>query len=279
MVDKDLKLETKCYDANEYGYLYGLNKKIPDNEFEKVKMYMKNFRRKDFVDGTIKVTGRPEGYRCLKKDITKVEEILGIENTLEKRKNKIKNAFSNPVSKRNLKDKSYEWLNTLFKKGGTRPKQNLSRLAIHSTKIYDPDDNYKNRAKDGDGVLFIYTPHGMWYIINNNGKYSNLSLNNVETKYGGAVGYRLIYDDTLDTLIRIFSEENEYNGRQGRHRPDLAQRRPDAAVLPGAGGGADQRHLVRHPHRHIAGPRPQGRHLRPRPVVLHPRNTRLRGLS
>lgn len=213
MVDKDLKLETKCYDANEYGYLYGLNK-IPDNEFEKVKMYMKNFRRKDFVDGTVKVTGRPEGYRCLEKDVAKVEEILGIENTLEKRKNKIKNAFSNPVSKRNLKDKSYEWLNTLFKKGGTRPKQNLSRLAIHSTKIYDPDDNYKNRAKDGDGVLFIYTPHGMWYIINNNGKYSNLSLNNVETKYGGAVGYRLMYDDTLDTLIRIFSEENEYSGEE-----------------------------------------------------------------
>lgn len=214
MVDKDLKLETKCYDANEYGYLYGLNKKIPDNEFEKVKMYMKNFRRKDFVDGTVKVTGRPEGYRCLEKDVAKVEEILGIENTLEKRKNKIKNAFSNPVSKRNLKDKSYEWLNTLFKKGGTRPKQNLSRLAIHSTKIYDPDDNYKNRAKDGDGVLFIYTPHGMWYIINNNGKYSNLSLNNVETKYGGAVGYRLMYDATLDTLIRIFSEENEYSGEE-----------------------------------------------------------------
>ena len=24
MVDEELKLETKCYDANEYGYLYGL---------------------------------------------------------------------------------------------------------------------------------------------------------------------------------------------------------------------------------------------------------------
>ena len=48
MVNDDLKLETKCYDANEYGYLYGLNKKIPDEEFEKVKPYMKNYRRKDF---------------------------------------------------------------------------------------------------------------------------------------------------------------------------------------------------------------------------------------
>ena len=47
MADKDLKLETKCYDANEFGYLYGLNKRIPDEEFEKVKPYMRNFRRKD----------------------------------------------------------------------------------------------------------------------------------------------------------------------------------------------------------------------------------------
>ena len=39
MADDELKLETKCYDANEYGYLYGLNKKIPDEEFEKVKPY------------------------------------------------------------------------------------------------------------------------------------------------------------------------------------------------------------------------------------------------
>ena len=33
MPDNELKLETKCYDANEYGYLYGLNQKIPDEEF------------------------------------------------------------------------------------------------------------------------------------------------------------------------------------------------------------------------------------------------------
>ena len=74
----ELRLETKCYDANEYGYLYGLNQRIPDDEFEKVKPYMRDFRRKDFVDGIIKVTGRPEGYRCLEKDVSKVEEILGI---------------------------------------------------------------------------------------------------------------------------------------------------------------------------------------------------------
>ena len=86
----DLKLETKCYDANEYGYLYGLNKRIPDEEFEKVKQYFRDFRRMDFVEGNVQVTGRPEGYRCLEKDVSKVEKILGITNTLEKRQNKIK---------------------------------------------------------------------------------------------------------------------------------------------------------------------------------------------
>ena len=45
MQDKDLKMETKCYDASEYGYLYGLNKRIPDDEFEKVKSYMVDFEK------------------------------------------------------------------------------------------------------------------------------------------------------------------------------------------------------------------------------------------
>lgn len=214
MQDKELKMETKCYDASEFGYLYGLNKKIPDEEFEKVKPYMRDFRRKDFADGIIKVTGRPEGYRCLEKDVAKVEEILGIENTIAKKWENIEKQMEDPIKKANLKDKTYNWLNTLFQKGGTRPKQNLSRLVIHSTKIYDPEDSFKNCAGDGDGSLFIYTPHGMWYIINNCGENSNKELNNVETKDGGAVGYRLMYDDTIDTLIRIYTEENEYSGEK-----------------------------------------------------------------
>lgn len=214
VVDKDLKLETKCYDASEYGYLYGLNKRIPDEEFEKVKPYMKDFRRMDFVDGIIKVTGRPEGYRCLEEDVPKVEEILGITNTLEKRNQIIKDKFKDPIEKTNLKDQTGEWLLTLFRKGGTQPKQDLSRLAVHSTKIYDPANSFRNGYHDGFGELFIYTPHGMWYIINNGGPYDNKSLNNVKTKYGGAIGYRLMYEDTLDRLIRIYTEENLYTGEK-----------------------------------------------------------------
>ncbi len=214
MHDEDLKLETKCFDANEYGYLYGLNKRIPDKDFEKVKLYFRKFKRMDFVEGNVQVTGRPEGWRCLENDVAKVEEILGITNTLEKRQNKIKEAFADPLKKTILIDQSYEWLKMLFEKTGTRPEQDLSRLAVHSTKIYDPKDRYKNGAKNGEGELFIYTPHGMWYIINNCSEFSNTSLNNVKTKQGGAVGCRLMYDDLIDRLIRIYSEENIYTGER-----------------------------------------------------------------
>lgn len=212
MAEEELKMETKCYDANEYGYLYGLNQKIPDEEFEKVKPCFRKFKRMDFVEGNVQVTGRPEGYRCLEKDVAKVEEILGITNTLEKRQNKVKEAFADPIKKTNLKDKSYEWLTMLFQKTGTRPQQDLSRLVVHSTKIYDPQDSFKNGSKDGEGELFIYTPHGMWYIINNCGEFSDTSLNNVQTPQGGAIGHRLMYDDLIDRLIRIYTEENEYSG-------------------------------------------------------------------
>ncbi len=54
----------------------------------------------------------------------------------------------------------------------------------------------------------------MWYIINNCGENSDTSLNNVESNSGGAIGYRLMYDDTVDTLIRIYTEENEYTGEK-----------------------------------------------------------------
>ena len=210
-VDKDLKLETKCYDAMEYGYLYGLNKKIPDEEWEKVKPYMRKWKRMAFVEGNIKVTGRPEGYRCLEEDVPKVEEILGITNTLEKRRKNIESKMSDPIKKVQFKDQVYNWLTMLFK-NGTQPKQDLSRLAIHSTKIYDPADGFKNGAEDGYGELFIYTPHGMWYIINNCSDGANKALNNLESKFGGAIGYRLMYEDTVDTLIRVYTEENEYTG-------------------------------------------------------------------
>ena len=214
MTENKLRMESKCYDAIDYGYLYGLNQRIPDEEFEKVKPYMKDFRRKDFADGIIKVTGRPEGYRCLEKDVSKVEEILGITNTLAKRKEKVEKAFSDSEEKRKLKDQAIGWLETLFTKGGTQPEQNLSRLAIHSTKIYDPNDSYKYGKSEGSGSLFIYTPHGMWYIINNSGQDSDKSRNNVKTPEGGAIGYRLMYDDNVDWLIRIYTEENLYSGEK-----------------------------------------------------------------
>ena len=87
-------------------------------------------------------------------------------------------------------------------------------MAIHSAKIYDPGDDLKNSSKEGYGSLFIYTPHAIWYIVNNSSEGSNKDLNNVNTPQGGAIGYRLMYNSGLDELVRIYSDENEYSGKQ-----------------------------------------------------------------
>ena len=93
----------------------------------------------DFVEGNVQVTGRPEGWRCLEKDVSKVEEILGITNTLEKHQNKVKEAFKDPIKKANLIDKSYEWLKMLFEQTGTLTRTGLEQPCspLHP-KIYDP---------------------------------------------------------------------------------------------------------------------------------------------
>ena len=45
---EELKLVQKCYDPEEYGYLYGFNREIPDFELEDVKQYMKKFTPASF---------------------------------------------------------------------------------------------------------------------------------------------------------------------------------------------------------------------------------------
>ena len=55
MGDTELKMESKCYDANEYGYLYGLNQKIPDEEFEKERVEL---RREMLIETRMKLIDR-----------------------------------------------------------------------------------------------------------------------------------------------------------------------------------------------------------------------------
>ncbi len=211
MTTEDIKLISKMYDGAGHRYMYGFNREISEEEFEKVKPYMKDYRRKDFENGTVKVTGRPDGWMCTREDAPKIEETLGITDTLEKREKEIEELFSNPKTKQETKDKAMNELEIAFTKG-SRPEQNLSRLLLHSSRVFDPADSFYEGKNEGTGTLFIYTPHAIWYIMNNGTDGSNSTLNNVKIPNGGAIGLRLIYDDGLDRLIRIVTEENEYKG-------------------------------------------------------------------
>ena len=119
----------------------------PIEDFEKIKPYMKDFRRNDFKTD-IHMSGRPQGWRFTRENVPIIEEILGIEDTLEKHEAKIKENMADPLKKSNMQDKAFDGLRLGFTKAGTRPKMDLSRLAIHSAKIYDPDDDWKNNSED-----------------------------------------------------------------------------------------------------------------------------------
>jgi hypothetical protein len=80
--EKKLKFIEKCH-APEYGMLYALNEEIPDDDFEKIKQYMQKFSPSSFED-VMKISGDPYGWMCTRENAAKIEEILGITETLDK---------------------------------------------------------------------------------------------------------------------------------------------------------------------------------------------------
>ena len=210
-----LKLETKAFDGNDggHGYLYGLNQRISDKDFELVKPLMKDFKESDFKE-IAKVCGRPEGWRCLKENVSQIEEILKIEKTIDKHENKIKELLAKPETRQKVKDNAMDGIVLAFRNGGLKAPEKLSNLVQNSAKIYDPDDYYLLGELEGYGSLFIYSGENIWYIINNSTDDDEKSINNIEIPNGGAIGYKVPYNSGLDELIRIVSEDNIYHGRK-----------------------------------------------------------------
>ena len=201
-----LRLMKKCYDSIEYGYLYGFNQKLSGEAFAKVQPYMKKFLRGDYKD-PLKITGQAIGWMCTRENVPKIEEILGITDTVEKRENEYAKKLADPIKKQEMKEKAQIILDTAFAQGD-KPTHELSRLMLHSSLIFDLNDSYKNGKEEGKGTLYIYTPRSIYYVMNNGvGKNSS---NNITTSNGGAIGYRLFYHERLDQLVRLVTDENEY---------------------------------------------------------------------
>jgi hypothetical protein len=55
--------------------------------------------------------------------------------------------------------------------------------------------------------------NNIWYIMNNGREENNWNMNNIEIEEaGGAIGFKIPYDEHVHDLIKIVSEENEYSG-------------------------------------------------------------------
>lgn len=206
---KPLKLKIKCHDPEEYGDLYGLNQKIPDEELEKAKPFMKHFTPATFKN-IMAIAGDPHGWMCTYENVPKVEQALKITDTLakeEKRRIEQRKVYD---KQRKEKEKAQAKVERAFQ-NQPRPRQRLSTLLKVARVVYDPVNSFRDNKDYGGGQLFIVTERSIWYIMNNGRKEDNWNINNIEIDgAGGAVGFKHEYTDELHDTIKILTESNVY---------------------------------------------------------------------
>ncbi len=208
--EQQLKLIEKCH-APEFGMLYALNKDISDEDFEKAKPFMQKFSPATF-DDVMKISGDPHGWMCTRENAPKVEEALGITETLDKidaDRQKQREEFD---QNRGKKEEAQLELEEIFFKAD-RPQQKLSNLLKAAQIVYDPTNSFRDNSYYGGGHLFVIMKNSIWYVMNNGREENNWNMNNIEIEEaGGAIGFKVPYDEHVHDLIKIVSDENEYSG-------------------------------------------------------------------
>ena len=208
--DEPLKLVLKCIDHEEFGNLYAFNKEITDEEKDLVIEYFRKYKPIDFKD-IMNIEGNPHGWMCLEENVPKVEEKLGITETLEQQRIKNEQLQKELNAKRKIKDEAMAEIERIFQ-NAPRPNKFLKKLLKKADIVYDPGDGYYTDHEFGEGQLFILESSYIWYIINNGRKGDDYSLNNIKTTGPGAVGFRISYDEHVHDLIKLVSDENIYKG-------------------------------------------------------------------
>ncbi|RAP53319.1 MAG: hypothetical protein BZ138_01300 [Methanosphaera sp. rholeuAM270] len=205
-----LKLIEKCH-APEYGMLYELNQEIPEEDFEKVKPYMQKFSPATFED-IMQISGNPNGWMCTRENAPLVEKALNITETLDKIDEDRLKQRQEFDKNRTVKEEAQLELEDIFF-SASRPKQKLSNLLKAAQTVYDPTNSFRDNNYYGGGHLFIIMKKSIWYVMNNGREENNWNMNNIEIdEAGGAIGFKIPYDEHVHDLIKIVSEENEYTG-------------------------------------------------------------------
>lgn len=209
-MEKELKLIEKCH-APEYGMLYALNQEIPEEDFEKIKPYMQHFTPATF-DNVMKISGDPHGWMCTRENAQKIEETLGITETLDKIDEDRKKQKEEFDKIRPKKEEAQLKLEEIFF-NAPRPKQKLENLLKAAQIVYDPTNSFRDNQYYGGGHLFLIMKNSIWYVMNNGREENNWKINNIEIdEAGGAIGFKIKYDEEVHELIKIVTDENEYSG-------------------------------------------------------------------
>ncbi|MBQ6219048.1 MAG: hypothetical protein IJJ47_04895 [Methanosphaera sp.] len=91
MVDynkKELKLRLSTLDCNTSTKYYQLTHTINEKQKHQIKEYFQYYTPEHFSN-LDKVAGNTTGWMCKSQDVKKVEQVLGITETIEKRKAKL----------------------------------------------------------------------------------------------------------------------------------------------------------------------------------------------
>lgn len=201
---KPLRMVEVNYDWETGIHYYALNQRIDYNEWKKVKDCFQYYHMYDWED--CEPTGQMVGW--MTRNPEKVEEILGIEETIEKQKKEKELKDKERKLKKEMELQQKQAIRKAFNNGEYMEKEILWNLLKDSKGVYeDPTWGWDSNSLYGGGRLWIITDTEIYQVTNNGNDGDDWSRNNIDTGGGGAIGYRIEYNDTIADNIRSYGNE------------------------------------------------------------------------
>lgn len=186
---KPLQVIKSVFDFSTGIQYYTLNKRIPSEDWEKVKDHFKYMEKYHFEDAYDAESGwytrEPEA----------VEKILGINKTTEDDKEKQK------IKEKEIKEEIKK-VDNAFNKTNFIPNSTLHDVLKLGDAYDHPSHSWKQKSMYGLGRLYVITKDHIILINNNGHDGADWSMKNIQTGGAGAIGISIEYDEEIANIIR-----------------------------------------------------------------------------
>lgn len=184
-----LKVVKTVFDFSTGIQFYSLNKRIPSDDWEKVKDHFEYIEKYQFEDAY----DAESGWYTTEPET--VEKILGINKTTEDDKEK------KEIKEKEIKEEIKK-VDNAFDKINFIPNSTLHDV-LKLGEAYDhPNHSWKKTSIYGLGRLYVITKDHIIQIDNNGHDGADWSMNNIQTGGAGAIGISIEYDEEIANIIR-----------------------------------------------------------------------------